>query len=157
MTTEEQRLFNLREEVFFLTSKQGIQGWAHLANCLLHAIARHYDLSTARNIFDWAGPMTRARMQTQFANIRVLLRLGDMQPEPNIAKLARDLAKENKKIPEAERRKLPKALQRGAGSTDPVALEDHIRHLVTIGLDELQHRFSAQYLGRHLGPSKPNK
>jgi hypothetical protein len=150
---EEQHWFNVKNELFLLTSKRGIQGWAHIATCLLYEIARHYDLSTARSIFDWAGPMTTKQMQTQFTNVCLLERLARMQPKPNVAKLARELAEENKKLPKAQRRKLPKAQQRGAGSTDPAAQEDHIRHLAKIGRDKLWRRFTA----RSLGPSKLNK
>jgi hypothetical protein len=136
---EEQHWFNVKNELFDLTRKRGIQGWAHVANCLLYEIARQYDLPTARSIFKWAGPMTTKRMQTQFNNACVLQRLAEMRPRPNIAKLARELAKENEN--------LPKEQQRGAGSINPVVLEDHIRHLAKIGRDRLWRRFCAQGLG----------
>jgi hypothetical protein len=44
-----------------------------------------------------------------------------MLPKPNVAKLARELAEENKE--------LPKDRRRGVGSTDARSLEGHIRDL----------------------------
>jgi len=152
---EIQHWFNVRDELFLLTDERGIQAWAHIANCLFYAIARRYDLTTARTIFGWAGPMTRTRMQTQVDNVGLLQRLAEMKPK-NIARLADETAKENKKRAEENKKlnkKLPKARRRGAGSTDPTALEDHIRHLDKIGMDKLWRRLLAE----SVSPSKLNK
>jgi hypothetical protein len=118
---ETQRLLNLHREVFSLTAKQGIEGWALLASSLFFAIAHHHDLTTARKIFDRAGSLSK-RGRARLDDVYVLQRLAEMQPRPNIAKLAQDLAKENKK--------LPRERQHGPGGTDPDNLETYIRRLV---------------------------
>lgn len=113
----------LIDDLFSLVSKKGIRGWAHLAGCLFFAIARHHDEATARHIFDEAGPMPE-RLRTVLKNATVLERLYRMQPRPNVAELARQLAKENKK------RELPKGAQRGMDGTDPHRLAAHIHEVV---------------------------
>jgi hypothetical protein len=127
MTTEEpgysaeQRLLNLHRELFSLTAKQGIEGWAFLASQLFFAIAKNHDLTTARKIFDRAGPLSKRR-RDRLDDVYVLQRLAEMQPKPNIRKLAGELAEENKKLPRERRH--------GPGGTDQDSLETYIRRLV---------------------------
>jgi hypothetical protein len=111
----------LRDHLFFAVSKHGLQGWAHLAACLFFAIARHHDEATARRIFSESGPPPK-RLIAALRNATVLDRLDAMKPKPNIARLSRELAEEN--------RELPKDKRRGAGGTDVLNLKDHIRDLV---------------------------
>lgn len=113
---------NLINELFSLTRKNGIQGWRHLAGCLFLAIKRHHGDDAAERIFRNAGRMPR-RLRTALRNATVLDRLAMMLPKPNVAKLARELAEENKTLPRAQ--------QRGVGGIDVGNLEDHIRDLVT--------------------------
>ena len=117
-TAVRDRLIN---ELFGQTSTKGIQAWAHLANVLFFAIARHHGEPAARQIFKEAGPPPK-RLLIALRNATLLDRLDGMKPRPNIAKLAKELAEENKE--------LPKDRRRGAGGTNPSNLEDHIRDLV---------------------------
>jgi hypothetical protein len=117
-TAARDRMIN---ELFAYTSKQGIQGWVYLANCLFFAISKHHGEQVARGIFKGSGPMPK-KLRTALRNATVLDRLYRMKPKPNVAKLARELAKENKK--------LPKERHRGAGGINASTLEDHIRDLV---------------------------
>jgi hypothetical protein len=114
-STLRQRRIN---ELFNEVRKDGIDGWAYLANCLFFAIARHHGEAMARRIFNESGPMPK-RLRAALRNASVLGRFDKMK---NVAKLARELAEENKK--------LPKEQQRGAGGTDAIALSDHIRTLI---------------------------
>ena len=117
-STVRQRHIN---ELFTEVSKDGLQGWAHLANCLFHGIARHYGEAAARSVFNGCGPIPK-RLRTAIRNATVLERLNAMKPKPNVSRLARELAEENKTLPRQQ--------QRGVGGIDPFVLEDHIRDLV---------------------------
>src|SRR6516225_4514242 len=117
---EEQHWRDLRDELFFLTSKQGIPGWRFLANCLFYAIERHHGPTAARDIFDKSGVIPK-RMRAALKKMYVLKRLIEMR-KPNIAKLARDLAKENKKLPEEQ--------QHGPGGTNSSNMETYIRRAI---------------------------
>jgi len=112
---ETQRLLNLHRELFSLTAKQGIEGWAFLASQLFFGIAKSHDLPSARKIFDWAGPLSK-RGRARLDDVYVLQRLAGMRPR-NIAKLAQELVEENKK--------LPRERQHGPGGTDRPSLDLH--------------------------------
>jgi hypothetical protein len=127
-TAARDRLIN---ELFSEINKKGIDGWAYLANCLFYAIARHYGEAAARSIFNGSGPPPK-RLLSALRNAAVLDRLDAMKPTPNVSKLARELAEENKA--------LPKQRQRGAGGTDVQVLEDHIRDLVKARKEHLAAR-----------------
>ncbi len=126
-TVRQRRIDALFNEI----SKDGLNGWAHLANCLFFAIARHYGEAAARGVFKDSGPMPK-RFRTALRNASLLDRLGAMKPKPNVAKLARVIAEENKK--------LPRERQRGAGGTDVLVLEDHIRDLVKAHKERQSHK-----------------
>ena len=96
------------------------QRWAYLANCLFFEISRQYGQDFARHIFKTSGPPPKRLIQA-LRNTSVLERLHRMRPKPNVAKLARELAEENKELPQDRRR--------GVGSTDALTLEGHIRDL----------------------------
>jgi hypothetical protein len=85
---ERQRLI---DELFSLVSKEGVQGWAYVANCLFFAIARHHGPEVAQSIFKQSGPIPK-RLRNALANATVLDRL--MKPKLNKKALARELAKE---------------------------------------------------------------
>jgi hypothetical protein len=106
-----------------IINKEGIQGLAYLANCLFFAIARHYGEAAARHIFKTSGPMPK-ELRTALRKAALLDRVDRMDRinMRNIAQLARDVAEENKALPRDQ--------QRGAGGTDPRALEDFIRDLL---------------------------
>jgi hypothetical protein len=108
-------------ELFYETSKRGVQGWAYLANCLFFAIARHEGPDVARPIFNTSGPSPK-RLLVALDNAALLERYDNMRPKPIVAKLAREVAEENKRLPRAQ--------QRGAMGTDARALEDLIRDLL---------------------------
>jgi hypothetical protein len=75
----------------------------------------------AARIFQHFGrPVTKTR-RIEMANHGLLLSLDIMKPKPIVHRLAKQLAEENKKLPRAQ--------QRGAGSTSVRALEKHIRDL----------------------------
>lgn len=107
-------------ELFSETHAHGLRGWAYLANCLFFAISRHHTPATARKIFNASGPAPK-RLTTALRNATVLERFDRMKPKPNMARLARELAEENNR--------LPKERRRGSGGTDPGNLKDHIRDL----------------------------
>src|SRR5207244_10307841 len=68
----------------------------------------------ARRIFAmWGTPPTSDRIK-QINNLGLLDLYDPMKPKPNVQRLARELAEENKKLPRQQ--------QRGAGSADPIAL-----------------------------------
>lgn len=105
-----------------INKRNGLQGLAHLANCLFFAISRLHDATTARQIFHHSGRVPK-RLTAALRNAGLLDELYAMKPEPNIAKFARERAKRNEK--------LPKEQQRGAGGTKASNLEDHIRDVIT--------------------------
>jgi hypothetical protein len=68
----------------------------------------------ARHIFGmWGTPPTADRIK-EINNLGLLDLYDLMKPKPDVQRLARELAEENKKLPRQQ--------QRGAGSTDPIAL-----------------------------------
>jgi hypothetical protein len=98
---------------------ESVKGCEHLAYQLFLLIREHHGNAEARRIFAmWGNPPTAKRLAL-IQNIGLLDR--HRMPKPNIQKLARQLAKENKA--------LPRAKQRGAGSTDPITLEKQIRRV----------------------------
>jgi hypothetical protein len=132
------RFYDLTDELLLLAGKLGIEHWEMLAGRLFLAIARHRGMATARRIFVETGPMP-PQMRTRVENEGLLDRLARMRPKPNIRKLAKTVAEENKEL-------VPEERQRGAGSTDWVRLEGHIRDLVKADTDPAG-----------FGPSKPAK
>jgi hypothetical protein len=99
---------------------ESVKGCEHLAYQLFLLIREHHGDAEARRIFAmWGTPPTAKRL-AMIENIGLLERL-DLMPKPNVQKLARQLAKENKV--------LPRTKQRGAGSTNPIALEKQIRRV----------------------------
>jgi hypothetical protein len=140
----QRRFFDLTDELLLLTSELGIEHWEMLAGRLFLAITKHRDMVTARRIFDETGPMP-PRMRTRVENQGLLDRYARVQPK-NVRELARIVAKENAEL-------LPKTRWRGAGSTDWVCLEEHIRDLIKADRDQARRRLAAQCLD----PSKPAK
>jgi hypothetical protein len=92
------------------------------ASFLFDEIETKLGRPAARRIFARLGTEPSASKLAMFKNHQLLVRLDTMKPKPNIKKLARDLAKENKEIPREQ--------QRGSGSTNADTLERHIRKLV---------------------------
>jgi hypothetical protein len=87
-------------------------------------ITRAHSIREARRIFYRFGAPPSAERLRQISNYGLLDRLDFMRPRPVIQRLARELAEENKRLPRAQ--------QRGAGGTEVLALEKHIRRQVKL-------------------------
>ena len=99
---------------------ESVFGCNHIAQQLFTLITARHGERIARRIFaKWGTPPSERRRQL-IANIGLLDRLDMMKP-PNVQQLARSLAGENKKLPRSQ--------QRGAGSTNPKALEKQITRI----------------------------
>jgi hypothetical protein len=121
----------------FTPGADSIPGAKHMAYLLFMVIREHQGDRAARRIFAmWGNPPTPARLQ-QIANVGLLDHYDMMKPRPNVQRLARELAEQNKTRPRSE--------QRGAGSTDPITLEKHIRRQIAL-------RKKAMKAGTWLGP-----
>ena len=121
-TQDKKLLKQVEDKIHELLALYGAAGidLAHLADVVFYAIRNQHDFATAQRIFRRAGYI-QDRVKANLRNDELLKRHDDMKPRPNIAKLAREVAQENKR--------LPKEQQRGAGGTNPIALEHHIREL----------------------------
>jgi hypothetical protein len=104
-----------------LEGSESVYGCEYLAYLLFMTIRAQHGDRIARRIFaKWGTPPT-ANQLNRIANMGLLDRLDMMEPKPNVQRLARELAKENKL--------LPRSKQRGAGTTNPITLEKHIRRV----------------------------
>ena len=92
------------------------------ASNLFHEIERYHGLAKARRIFAKLASNPTARRLSQIRNESLLNQLDMMKPAPDVQRLARKLAEENKALPR-EQRHGPR------GSTNPVTLDKHIRRL----------------------------
>ncbi len=100
-----------------------ITGCEYVALQLFQLICENHGEGEARRIFAmWGTPPSRRRVG-QFSNWGLLDRLDRMQPKPNIQRLAREIAAENKNKQPRERPRGP------AGNINAFALDRHIRHL----------------------------
>ncbi len=121
----------------WIEGAESISGCAHMAYLLFMVIHEQHGERVARRIFaKWGTPPSALRQQ-QIANLGLLDRYDMMKPKPNAQRLARELAKENKA--------LPRAKQRGVGSTNPVALEKQIRR-------QIEKRATSMRKGTWVGP-----
>jgi len=113
---------SLRPDQLGLSGLEGLEserGCEQMAYLLFMLIREHHGDKAAHLIFaKWAKPASAAKLAL-IANIGLLQRLYRMKPKPNVQRLACELAIENKS--------LPRAKQRGAGSTNPITLEKLIR------------------------------
>lgn len=101
-----------------------IENCEDAAYLIFSEIKTRHGLAEARRIFRLWGPDPSPRRVAQVGNLGLLDRLDMMKPGPNVQRLARELAVENKA--------LPRAKQRGAGGTDPMRLERQIRRQVLL-------------------------
>jgi hypothetical protein len=98
-----------------------IEGAKHAASLLFRVIMEHHGIAIARWVFAQFGPPS-ARKSNQFRNAALISRYFTMQPEPNIKRLARELAEENRN---------PRQRGRfGPRGTDPVVIKRHIDRLL---------------------------
>jgi len=75
----------------------------------------------ARKIFaGWGKPLSKTQ-RAEIKDWEILARYDQMSPWPNVQKLARELAEENKALPPDE--------QRGAGGIDENNMDEYIRRL----------------------------
>jgi hypothetical protein len=124
-----------------LPGVESVTGAKHMAYLLFMVIREHHGDAAARAVFALWGTTPSAARLHQIANIGLLDRLDMMKPKPNVQRLAWQLAKENKAIPRSK--------QRGAGSTNPTALEKQIRR-------QVRERDDAMKAGTWLGPFPPD-
>src|SRR6516225_9826195 len=96
--------------------------WWFAATKLFHEIQTDIGLEAAQRIFkEIAGPAT-PKQRAGWKNLQ-LITLYDCMKRPNVRRLARELAKEN--------RNLPRKLRHGpTGSTNLLVLDKQIRRLV---------------------------
>ena len=96
--------------------------WWWAATKLFQEMEKEIGLADARRIFkEIAGPPT-AKQRAGWKNLQ-LITLYDCMKRPNVRRLARELAKEN--------RNLPRKLRHGpTGSTNLLVLDKQIRRLV---------------------------
>ena len=100
-----------------------ISGCEYLAYELFQLIREHHGERQTRRIFaKWATPPTPQKLRL-FSNLALFDRLDLMKPKPNMQKLAREIAAENREKKPRERPKGP------AGSINELALDRHIRRL----------------------------
>lgn len=99
-----------------------IEGCEHATLELLLEIKKHHGLAEARRILTKFGsPLTKERLR-KIRNWTLLDCLDMMKPEPNIQKLACEIAEKNKTLPPEER-------YGPRGSINPLTLDKHIRRL----------------------------
>jgi hypothetical protein len=117
----------MRERPQLLKQFQGLfvdphDAATNAASFLFQEIEVELGRPAARRIFAKFGTPPSARKLAMLKNFSLLDRLDMMKPKPNVKKLARELAEENKELPTEQRR--------GPGSTNPETLERHIRTLL---------------------------
>jgi hypothetical protein len=97
-----------------------VHGAQRAALELFLVLMRHHGEPAARQIFArWGEPPTKASM-AEIKNYGLLDRLDMMRPRPNVQQLARKIAQENQGRAAGER-------IGPRGSTDPAAIERHLR------------------------------
>lgn len=99
-----------------------IGGCEDAAYLLFARIYRHHGIAEARRIFMKFGSAPTARKIAQIKNLGLLDRYDMMKPTPNVQRLARELAEENKTLP-------PRDRWGPRGTTNPATLDKHIRRL----------------------------
>jgi hypothetical protein len=99
-----------------------IPGAKHAAQLLFSLIAEHHGKEEAYRILAKFGAPPSASRMGKIKNLGLLDMYDLMRPKPNVQQLAFRLAAENKKLPRAE--------QRGTGSTNVMTLDRHIRRLL---------------------------
>jgi hypothetical protein len=90
---------------------------------LFHELWTRHGEAEARRIFAEIGRPSTAKMLAEIKNFKLLFLHDNMEPKPNVQKLARQLAKENEALPEEDR-------HGPRGTTDPQTLDKHIRRLI---------------------------
>ena len=114
-----------------------VKGSEYAAYKLFRLIEKHHGRPAARRIFAmWGTAPTKRRLAT-IRNLALLDRYDSMKPKPNVEKLARQLAVENKSLPGEKRR--------GAGGTNAKALEKQIRR-------QIKYRDKHMKIGTWFGP-----
>jgi hypothetical protein len=99
-----------------------VNRWWHAAAKLFHEISTDLGKAEARWIFTSIAVPRTPQQEAALRNMELLICYDTMMPKPNVKKLAQQLAEANKTLP-AENRY-------GRGSTNPRALDKHIRRLV---------------------------
>ena len=97
--------------------------WFSAAAKLFHKISKDLGAADARRIFTSISASRTPNQERVLRNSEMLIKHDAMMPKPNIAKLARQLAKANETLP-VERRYGPR------GTTEPFVMDKHIRRLL---------------------------
>jgi hypothetical protein len=98
-----------------------LEGFEQAASALFLAIKNQHGAKAAQLIFKKIGRKESARDIARFQNL-ILLDQYDLMENPNVQKLARIIAEDNRALPRKE--------QRGSGGTNAVAIEKLIRRLL---------------------------
>ena|SRR5579872_2626232 len=135
----------LRRDQLRFASIEGVEsiaGCTKMAFLLFMMIYERHGDRAARQIFaKWGTPPSPGRIR-QIKNLGLFDRLDLMKPEPNVSKLAREIAAENRALSPRMRPKGP------TGSTDENTIDRHIRRL------QAKRRRSMQ-VGTWWGPFPP--
>jgi hypothetical protein len=115
----------LRPDQLRYASIEGVEslfGCQHMALRLFSLINEHHGETEARRIFAMWGTLPTPTRMRQIRNEGLLTRYDMMKPKPNVQRLAREVAEENRSLPQKDRK--------GAGGTTVHALDRLIRRLV---------------------------
>jgi hypothetical protein len=106
--------FNSRETI------DTMPGAEYAAYLLFQLIEKHHGRAAAYRIFTKFGSPPSPALINRIKNLSLLDRYNMMRPEPNVQRLARQLAAENEKLPREER-------WGPRGTINPLTLDKHIR------------------------------
>jgi hypothetical protein len=100
-----------------------IPGAEYAAYLLFRLIEKHHGKAAAYRILTKFGTPPSAALINRIKNLSLLDRYDMMRPEPNVQRLARQLASENERLAREDR-------WGPRGTTNPLTLDKHIRRLL---------------------------
>jgi hypothetical protein len=118
MNEHEQMIINLLDKLPWVEGLKSVNGCSSVAGTLFSIISHHHGQETARRMFSMWGTAPARRDQQKIERYGLLMRYDQMNP-PNVQRLVREVAEENKVRPRLE--------QRGAGNTSFKSLEVLLR------------------------------
>jgi len=122
-TTTPHKPFTLTVDCCSVTPACGALDIEQALYRLFRVLVDHRGIAEARRVFLEYGREPSKRKLATFKNYGLLDLHDLMKPEPNVQRLARELAEENKTLPRGERRG-------PTGTTDPMTMLRHLRRLL---------------------------